>query len=218
MVRSDSLGVPPGDGNEVLAMKRWILSAALLLLAGSQVWANGAPPPFQPNQIAFGSRNARLVVEVNAAAREPHLVIPAALVGQPGARPRGFGAGLTPTLVVALALTAAFVSGGFWLLRKGSGRTVVSLALFVSLAVLAGTASADIARPPRPPAMPGLPLPADIKLTEKIVVEVVPLGDSIRLIVPPAMVLKPGAVPEGPPEKPGEKPVPPPRPGEKPGE
>jgi hypothetical protein len=111
------------------------------------------------------------------------------------------------TVVVALALTLAFATGGFWVVRRGGSRY---LAILLVLSVLAlGTAAlwADIGpRPaPRPRPVPPQPQPAQVELPKlhlpsgvvlpsKITVEIVPQGDEIRLIVPKAAVVKKGAV------------------------
>jgi hypothetical protein len=166
---------------------KWALAttAALLVLAGTALTAraNGARPPV-PNDIQYGAREAKIVVEVDEKATQPRLVVPASMIapakgkgaGQPGA-----GAQL-PTIMAGLALTAAFLTGGFWLLRKGPDRTL-ALLLAVSLVVAATSAvQADL---PRQPRTTPVKLPADVNIkSEKLVLEVVPFGDSIKLIVP----------------------------------
>jgi len=156
--------------------------AALVLLAGSAVpaLANGAPRP-RP-EIQFGERETKVVVEVDEKAKQPRLVIPAQLLapvkgpGQPGA-----GAAL-PTIVVGLALTLSFVTGGFWLLRKGPGRSLVMLFVLSLALVGVTTVQADLARPPE---TKPVKLPADVMLTQdKITLEVTPFGNTVKLIVP----------------------------------
>jgi hypothetical protein len=163
---------------------RWALAAtaALLLLAGNALTAraNGARPP--ATDIQFGAKETKITVEVDEKATQPRLVVPASLIskggrgGQPGA-----GAQL-PAVMAGLALTAAFVTGGFWLLRKGPGRTL-ALLFAVSLIIAANSAvQADIARPPK---TTPVKLPADVNVkSDKITLEIVPFGDSVKLIVP----------------------------------
>lgn len=173
-------------------MRRWTLLAAVVLLYGvAEVKANGGRPfPIAPG-VAFGSRNAEMVVEVDEKAKDTRLVIPSNLLIIPQPRPGKLGAdaGGIPLIVTGLALTCAFVSGGMWLVRRGRGRFLGGL-LFVAL-LTAGTSvvTADLIRPinPKPPVKENtLPvqLPANIQLTGKVLLEIVPTGDKIRLVVP----------------------------------
>src|SRR5579884_1319846 len=103
-------------------MRRWLpaMTAAVVLTCGliPAVRANPVAPPPPPPNIQFGAREAKVVVEVDERAKQPRLIIPAPLVTQQrgGA---GAGFGQMPTVVAGVALTLAFVTGGFWLLRKG---------------------------------------------------------------------------------------------------
>jgi hypothetical protein len=174
--------------------------------------------------------DAKLVVEVDEKARQPRLIVPMTLLlkgsGPPGgvipgvpppvepiapppppgapARKEGADAGALglPTVVAGLALTAAFVSGGLWLIRRGSGRRYLGVLVLGILAASATALWADIppfrGRPKPPPPAPAkatpIPLPAGIELSEKITLEFSVAGDTLRLIVPKEAVLrKPGA-------------------------
>jgi hypothetical protein len=149
----------------------------------------------------------KLVVKVDEKIKLPVLQVPINLalgqqVGPDGQTlpPRGADAGRPlgmPTIIAGLALTLAFVSGGLWLVRRGSGR---ALAIFLVLSVSAVGAAAVWAnaapppfrpRPPAPPARPALEelkLPAGIELTDKLILEPVAAGDHLTLIVPKSMV------------------------------
>ena len=180
-------------------MKQCIVCAAFLLLcSAASVQANGGrppfPPPAPPNPVQLGARNVELVVEIDNQAKEPRLQIPVNLLG--AGRPRlGADAGHLPTMIAGMALTCAFVSGGFWLVRRGRGRTVAALLLGASLLVGAASVSADLPRPPKPKQDPvAVTLPANLTIPGKLVLEVVPNGDKIKLILnkaPEAEKVKP---------------------------
>jgi hypothetical protein len=155
----------------------------VLLAALPSARADLAPPPLPTGP------KAKFVVLVDDRAGVPHLRIPKALLqgGQPGDKEEAGRFGL-PTIFAGLALTAAFVSGGFWLVRRGRGPGRTTAAVGVVLALLALGASAvwaDIPRPPRPrPRGPvTLPLPANVTLPDTVVVEIVEKGDTITLVV-----------------------------------
>jgi hypothetical protein len=134
---------------------------------------------------------------------------------RPGKLPGGVGQLHLPTIVAGLALTVALASGGFWLVRRGSGSTLAGLLVMATLALGATALWADIGPGPRPrpPVRPqfketkGTPvtLPADVQITSnKITVEVSPVGDTVRLIVPKDAVKKGGEASE---KKEEKKPV-----------
>ncbi len=189
-------------------MRRLTLMAAVVLLCGvAEVKANGGRPfpnPVLP-VIVPGVRNAELVVEVDDKAKDTRLVIPANLLIAPQPRPGKVGAdaGNLPLIVTGLALTCAFVSGGLWLVRRGRGRNVIGF-LVVGAILVAGTSAAlanvPAFRPPPPPAVKEnttpVKLPANVQLTGKVVLEIVPAGNKIRLVVPKAAVPKGGKTDE----------------------
>ncbi|HWG42746.1 MAG TPA: hypothetical protein VN688_08170 [Gemmataceae bacterium] len=171
----------------------------------------GLPPAVQPGRRILPVK-VKLEVKVNENAKLPVLQVPINLAL--GQRPAaGGGAALPaededtdrraaiglPTIVAGLALTLAFASGGLWMVRRGSRR---SLALLLAVSLFAACTAAvwaDIPGPnrrPRPvPAKPGLPslqLPAGIELTDKLILEPVPNGDHLTLIVPKSMVKEKG--------------------------
>jgi hypothetical protein len=102
-----------------------------------------------------------------------------------------------PTVIAGLALTAALVSGGLWLMRRGSSRTLMGILVLGVFAVGAGVLWADIGpgggRRPRPrpePRTTPVTLPAGIQLSDRVVLELAPDGDAVRLIVPKDAVLR----------------------------
>jgi hypothetical protein len=174
--------------------------AGLLVLA-APVKADLAPRPAARPAYKF-------TVEVDPKATVARLVVPA---GQPG----GFGAPpgtprrgalSMPTIMVAVALTLALAFGGVWLVRHkgGLGNARGPLAVLAALALTAAGAAlyADIPgpgrRPPRPPDnLQPPPVPLEVLATlDRVEVQILPRGDRIRLIIPPAMKDKlPGAKP-----------------------
>lgn len=204
-------------------MKHWMLVGWSLLALSvllPAVYGNEAPPPgprpkgpavFAPvaGRPGMLAREVQLVVQVDEKAKTARLQVPFNLFGQPAANPpgadlpprRGAEAGqlTVPTMVAGMALTLAFASGGLWLARR---RTRRSLAILLVLSLFAaGTAAvwADLAprrggpkRPPQPvpPVLPALKLPAGVELPDKLVLEAVGAGDRVTLIVPKTMVLK----------------------------
>jgi hypothetical protein len=177
-------------------MRRWLPAAAAVVLTlglAAFVRANAPAPPPPPPNVQFGARDAKIVVETDDKAKQPRLVVPATLLGgppKPGAAP---GQAQLPTIMAGVALTLAFVTGGFWLLRKGPGRSLVLLFALSLVVAGASAVQADLARPPQ---TTPVKLPADVKLSgNQITLEVVPRGDSIKLIVPKDAV-KPAAKPE----------------------
>lgn len=155
-----------------------------------------------------GARRVSLTVEVDERVKEARLQIPANLL--PAAVPaRGADAGPLhlPTVAAGVALTLAFVTGGLWLLRRGTTRRVAAGGLLLALFALGGTALlADIApgrgRGPKPPP-PGGPagtllLPGNVQLPPNLVLEVVEKGDGVKLIVNKEMLGKPGTSAEAP--------------------
>ncbi len=149
-----------------------------------------------------GARRVSLTVEVDERVKEARLQIPANLL-PPAAPARGADAGPLhlPTVVAGVALTLAFVTGGLWLLRRGTTRRVAAGALLLALFAFGGALLADIApggrglpkRPPFPGAPPGtLLLPGNVQLPPNLVLEVVEKGDGVKLIVNKEMLGKAG--------------------------
>jgi hypothetical protein len=102
-----------------------------------------------------------------------------------------------PTIIAGLALTATFVSGGLWMARRGAGRGLVGILIVCMFVAGAAMLWADIGPPfrPRPPVVvPEVPkgtpvkLPATVELNDKITLEILPVGDTIRLLVPKSVV------------------------------
>jgi len=171
-------------------MRRSMLAALpVLFLLGTLTAVRGnAGPPRDP---APAAQKAKLVVEVDDKANEPRLVIPRSLLN-PAKKVSSLN---VPTVVAGVALTLAMVSAGFWFIRRGPGRSVAAAVVVVSLFVLGVSAVyADLGPGPRlrPPerAPAAIKLPADVQLTEDVLVEFTDKGDAIRLIVNKANVLK----------------------------
>jgi hypothetical protein len=144
-------------------MMRWCVPVLAFLLVGprSEILANGAP--VFPQQQRLPTQAARLIVVTDENARHATLKIPLAMVMQmqqqrPGVR--GFGALGTPVIVAGLALSLAFVAGGFWLVRNRSGRRLAALLVGGSLFAFGAAALwADLGPRPNPrPGQPGFPV------------------------------------------------------------
>jgi hypothetical protein len=181
---------------EVVLMKFWAWSALSLLGLGvalSAASANGLrPPPAFPhfNQgfaLRTGANDVKLVVVVDPMVKQPRLEVPRSLLIT-GTPPRGpFGDAGGPSNVMAgLALALAFTSGGLWLSKRG--RSVAITLAAVSLLTFAGAVGADIPRPKPPKAPPPVSLPANVKLSGKLTMQIVPAGDAVRLVVSPSML------------------------------
>jgi hypothetical protein len=206
-------------------MSRWLrVGLPVLFLLGALTAAHGnEAAPQRPRTregerkevLPRGARRVSLTVEVDDRVKEARLQIPANLLppAAPAAPARGADAGPwhLPTVVAGLALTLSLASGGLWLLRRGTTRRVAAGALLLGLFALGGAAlfaNAPIlgntfaqplppfAAPPGP--LPNLLLPADVRLSPNIVLEVVEKGDGVKLIVNKAMLGKPGASAEAP--------------------
>jgi hypothetical protein len=175
-------------------MRRWILAAVpILFLFGTlpAVRADKAVPERPDDPPA--AQKVKLTVEVDANAKQPRLVIPRSLANPPKKADAGLG---IPTIVAGVALTLAVVSAGFWFIRRGPGRSVAAAVLVVALFALGVSALyADIGpgprpKPPIPPAVTTIKLPADVPLQEDVLIEFADKGDAIKLIVPKAAAPK----------------------------
>lgn len=211
-------------------MKRWTVAGLFLLalalivseVRGDLIGPRRQPPPavppgFNPFAQPGAGRplpvKVKLVVQVSEKYKVPVLQVPVNLalgqqanagggVGEaPEAQPdRRFG---LATLVAGLALTLAFASGGLWLVRRGSGRTLAIVGAVSLLAAGTAVVWANGAIPPNfrrqpaapPPAKPAaelLKLPVGVELSDKLILEPMPPGDHVTLIMPKAMVLDKG--------------------------
>lgn len=199
---------------------RFAVAALAVLGVHAEAFADLAPPPRAGATVKRTPTEAKLEVVVRKDVKKPTLMIPEKfVVTNAGFGPGrgGFGMNTVPMVVGGVALTLAFVSGGFWLVRRTSGKTIAML-ISVSLLTAAGSALwADIPSPfPRPRPRPGpapfppgpqqnvVAMPANVVLPEDVVIQIVPRGDKITLIIP-------GNVPIGGPglPGPGTAPVPP---------
>jgi hypothetical protein len=193
---------------------RFLAAGLAALLLASPILANGAPPFRLPATLT--SNDAKLVVHVDANAKKPVLRVPASLVtAVKKEEPKREGGALLDnpaTVIAGLALCAAFVSGGFWLLRGRGGRAAVVALCIACLALVGGTAFGDLILP-RPPVLPAVQLPGNVKLSSDVtIVTHNGPGNTIELIIPaekadPAPKTEPAPkTGEKPPEKPVEKP------------
>jgi hypothetical protein len=162
----------------------------------TEVYGNRAPPPRPQPGIQIGTQDAKIAVEIDEKAKVARLQIPAQLLTGGKGRP-GAGAGLdrVPMVIAGLALTCAFVSGGFWLVRRGRGNVLAALGLGLSLLAFGASAAlADLGPKPigpkPPPPVPLVPvkLPANIEINGNLTLEIIPAGDTLKLIVNKSMV------------------------------
>ena len=176
-------------------MKRFHVAALVLLTAICSMSAARADIAAPPPPLPVATHKVKLVVLTGDNLREAHLRIPQNLLPAEKTE-KGSEASLLglPTVIAGLALTLAFVSGGFWLVRRGRGpgRTAAAVVLAASLFGLgASVVWADIPRPPRTAHQSPVLLPAGVQLSENMVVEILPeKGDVITLVVNKGAVLK----------------------------
>jgi hypothetical protein len=111
----------------------------------------------------------------------PESVIPDREVGATG--------GLNQ-LFAGLALSGAFVSGGFWLVRRGSSRRVAAIGALVLVGLSGGLIYAALDKPSGKSQLETVKVPANVLVPDKVKVTAVARGDAIRLIVPPAETVK----------------------------
>jgi hypothetical protein len=169
-------------------MKRCTYLFAVVALVGTVATARAdrASPP--PKTVKFGSRDVKLVVEVDDKVKTAKLVIPQGLLTED--KRRSDAGWHLPTIMAGLALTLAFVSGGLWLARRGPARKVAAVVLVLSLLAF-GTAALYANAGFKPTPVPKVvTLPADVILSDKLVLEVVDKGDAVHLIVNPSMLAK----------------------------
>lgn len=188
---------------------------SLCLFAPGAFANEAAPAPPRPEPIpqpviGKGGQEVKLVVQVDDKAKVARLQVPLNLVfgapnppagPVPSAPRRGADAGPLglPTIIAGLALSLALASGGLWLARRRWGRPgamVLVLSLFAagSAAVWADLGPRPLgpvprSGPPVKPALPALKLPAGIELSENVILETVPHGDHLTLIVPKSAVV-----------------------------
>jgi hypothetical protein len=172
-------------------MSRYLPAVLLLLGLASTVAGNGIPVP-RPRPapvLKAGVNDVKLVIEIDNSVKTPRLVIPTALLLDfaGGAAPKK-SAGLdVPTIVAGMALALSFTCGGLWLVRRGQARRAALVVGLASLVAFAGSVSADLL-PKGPPKPVPVRLPASVRLPERLEMELVPRGDSMKLIVNSAML------------------------------
>ncbi len=178
-------------------MKRFLVAALALFSLAGFVPAARADLAVPPPPLPVSTHKVKLVVLAVEGLKEAHLRIPRNLLPAAAKAEKGAEASLLglPTVIAGLALTLAFVSGGFWLVRRGRGpgRSAAAVVLALSLFGLgASVVWADIPRPPRRPVVPlPLALPAGVQMSENMVLEIIPeKGDTITLVVNKGAVLK----------------------------
>ncbi len=168
---------------------RFLAAGLVALLLTSSALAN--VPPFPQPPAVVQSAEAKLVVQVDARATKPVLKVPVALMGpkNPGPRPGDQTLLDNPSvLVVGVALTLAFVSGGFWVLRGRQGRTAAAILCIGCLTLAGGSLFADLIRPPVQPVapLPAVLLPAKVGLSPNVTIQFYrhPADQNVYLIVP----------------------------------
>jgi hypothetical protein len=192
-------------------MRSSLIAGWLVLGLTCTSWADPAGKDLgqnrqQPVSLQFDNRDVDLVVEVDEKFKIARLIVPASLLmakqPQVGAR-----VGMLNHIIPGIALSCALVTGGLWLVRKGKGRNLATFLVTVCM-FTAGVSLvwADIPGPHGEPAQPidhsgMMPIPANpqvpltqitlptgIEFTGKLVLEVVPDGDKVTLIVAKNMV------------------------------
>jgi hypothetical protein len=164
---------------------RALLAAVLVVLVGAAVaHANKrAVPPPVPKPASGGTQEVKLVVAVDDTVKVPRLLVPRSLLT---AEKKTADAGSrVPTMMAGIALTAAFVSGGLWLVRRSGNRKVAGVVLMLSVATFGASALYADRVPGRPPVHrpTTLPLPAGVALPEKLTLEIAEKGDAVKLII-----------------------------------
>jgi hypothetical protein len=203
------------------------------------------PGPFPGPIPAPAAQKAKLIVEVDNTIRVAKLQIPSKFLlpgggapapaqpGRPGLQGADAGPRQLPTAVAGAALALTFTSGGFWLVRRRTGRAAVPFLVALLLLGIGGTVlwangvfpgprpnpnfpppnfppnfpPPGVRIPPAAPALPQLILPAHIKLDGNLMVEVVNGGDAIKLIVNKAMVIRTTGVKKPPAAGGGRRPI-----------
>jgi hypothetical protein len=188
--------------------------AAAILTAAVPAMANEGPPPGQPRPPRVQPKppaeadgvKSQLIIEARDDAAETGsvLLIPKSLMAEAkpgvGAVPGGAGGaggGMPPVnmAVAGLAMSAAVVAGGLWLVRRTGpvrrGELAVGAAVAVAAVVLGGSMLwADVApfpRPPRPPVVPPRP-PVQPPVSSE------PASDLPKVKLPPAVLSGPVTV------------------------
>ena len=172
---------------------RWIASLVLLTSATTPVWADAC---FHPRQIfVLENRGERpyptapehdLVIVRDPSVKEAELRIPRRMMVADGSAP----AGTTRTVMVGLALSAAFVGGGLWCLRfrpreVPRKKLAIGVAVIVVLYAVLSQVGFSEANPPEPPTRIVLPT---VQLGDIAVnVRFVDQGDAVELVLPPEL-------------------------------
>lgn len=153
-----------------------------------------APPP-------VAGTEAKIVVEVDRAARTPRLVIPRRIVVNKAELDQQMvdpivdadqeeGRPWKQTLLAGIALAAAVSCAGLLVVRRTRSTKALALAIAAGGVLAVGTlALADIPGPGRGPRpRPPIQVPPTQVYSGNVTVEYIAQGDSIKLIVPPDMV------------------------------
>jgi hypothetical protein len=179
---------------------RILLLAALLLLSGTNAFADIPPkprpiPPPNPNPAPVQSKEANLIVEVDPNAKEARLIIPRSIVIRKAGLDADDGTRLAEAdgpnsrhiIIAGIALSFAACGSGIWLVRKNRLSSMgLVLFLVVGAGLVVGAMAWANARAPSPPPPPPAPQPAAnlLKIFDgKIKVETPAEGDTIRFIV-----------------------------------
>lgn len=183
-----------------------VFCAFPLLLLPADLFANGPPPPAalrylrQPDKKGkdeVKEREAKGAWRVNANVsviyrhdlRRPMMIVPRKYVAnikdaEPMKKAEADGPG-GRNLFAGLALSAAFISGGFWLMRR-SGKALLVVAIVGALtfaSVFVADLSGNAGPPWRFPTTP-VELKADQSATLGMDMHIVDEGDSIQIVLP----------------------------------
>jgi hypothetical protein len=174
---------------------RWIIAAAVVAMIGlSAVLADIAPRPRpKPQPEPAANAQANFVIEVDPNATEAKLQVPNNIVVRnagldvpaDGTLTGGDEPKSTPygTMIAGASLAMAITCAGLWLVRRGKTNGK-ALGWMIAGSVIVGGAAmawANVAPPARPPQK------AEVVNQFKVKVERVADGDTVKLIVPPAI-------------------------------
>jgi hypothetical protein len=183
-----------------------ILSFAVVMSLPNLSPANGPPVPAplyylrladknkaddMPKKIVRIDENVPIALSYRSDLARPRLVVPQKYADVKAPAKAGLGGDLPAgrTALAGLTLSAAFVSGGFWLLRRNSKAAKSLLVLFFFSSglffshFLADLSSNEAAPPRQPKALEALKI-AGTTANLGIDVIIVPEGDRIQLVLP----------------------------------
>jgi hypothetical protein len=176
---------------------RWLASLVLLLSAAPHVWADAClhnpfvrrETPWERLRSTTPDPEHDLVIVRDASVKEAELRIPRRMMAADASAPGS----ATRTMMVGVALSAAFVGGGLWCLRfrpREIPRKKLLIGAAVIVVLYAGLTlvSFSEANPPEPPIRIVLPT---VQLGDIAVnVRIVDQGGAVELALPPELADK----------------------------